>query len=109
VFEREDVQEGLRAQCSCKEDPMMNSLNDAHLLTVPEAATYLRIGRNLAYELIARGDLPAVRLGRVIRVPRTGLERWLEDEAASSGNSVDTPDERPRMQMPAEASPRRLL
>ncbi len=53
------------------------------LLTVREAAAFLRISRNLAYELVARGEIPAVRLGRVIRVPRTALDHWLEAESAS--------------------------
>lgn len=48
------------------------------LLTVPEAASLLRIGRNTCYELIRRGDLPAVRLGeRIIRIPRFALEGWI--------------------------------
>ncbi|MCZ7576347.1 MAG: helix-turn-helix domain-containing protein [Dehalococcoidia bacterium] len=47
------------------------------LLTVPEAAQLLRISRNLAYELVARQQLPSVRLGRVIRIPRTALEAWM--------------------------------
>ncbi len=46
----------------------------AVLLTVHEAAAPLRISRNLAYEVVARGELPAIRLGRVIRVPRAALE-----------------------------------
>lgn len=50
---------------------------DLDLLTVPEAAKLLRISRNLAYELVARHEIPAIRLGRVIRVPRHGLETWL--------------------------------
>ena len=52
------------------------------LLTVPEAAKLLRISRNLAYELVARGEIPAIRLGRVIRVPRAPLEEWVKSEAA---------------------------
>lgn len=48
------------------------------LLTVREAAALLRISRNLAYELVTRGEIPAIRLGRVIRVPRAALEQWIE-------------------------------
>ena len=48
------------------------------LLSVTEAASLLRVGRTLAYELIARGDLPYVRLGRTIKLPRAGLEEWIE-------------------------------
>jgi excisionase family DNA binding protein len=47
-------------------------------LTVPEVAEELHIPRTRAYELIARGELPAVRVGeRSIRVNRNELERFL--------------------------------
>ena len=47
-------------------------------LTVPELAEELKIPRSRAYELIARGELPAVRIGeRSIRVNRAELERFL--------------------------------
>lgn len=48
------------------------------VLTVPEAARRLGISRTLAYELIARGQLPALRLGRRLVVPRRRLERLVE-------------------------------
>jgi excisionase family DNA binding protein len=47
-------------------------------LTVPEAAEELRIPRTRCYELIQRGELPAVRIGeRSIRVNRLELEKFL--------------------------------
>jgi excisionase family DNA binding protein len=47
-------------------------------LTVPEVAEELQIPRSRAYDLCARGDLPAVRIGeRSIRVNRAELERFL--------------------------------
>jgi excisionase family DNA binding protein len=47
-------------------------------LTVPEAAQELRIPRSRCYELIQRGELPAVRIGeRSIRVNRLELEKFL--------------------------------
>jgi excisionase family DNA binding protein len=47
-------------------------------LTVPEAAEELRIPRTRCYELIQRGELPAVRIGeRSIRINRGELERFL--------------------------------
>jgi excisionase family DNA binding protein len=47
-------------------------------LRVPEAADLLSISRSRCYELIQRGELPAVRLGeRSIRVNRRELERFL--------------------------------
>ena len=50
------------------------------LLTVDEAAQVLRIGRNTCYELIRQGQIPSIRLGRLIRVPRFSLESWLARE-----------------------------
>ena len=47
-------------------------------ITVPEAAEELHIPRTRCYELIQRGELPAVRIGeRSIRVNRAELERFL--------------------------------
>ena len=47
-------------------------------LRVPEAAKELQIPRTSCYELIQRGELPAVRIGvRRIRVNRAELERFL--------------------------------
>jgi excisionase family DNA binding protein len=47
-------------------------------LTVPEAAEELRIPRSRCYELIQRGELPAVRIGeRSLRVNRRELEKFL--------------------------------
>jgi excisionase family DNA binding protein len=47
-------------------------------LKVPELAQELGIPRSRCYELIQRGELPAVRIGeRSIRVNRAELERFL--------------------------------
>jgi len=47
-------------------------------LTVPEVARELRLPRSRAYELVARGEIPAVRIGqRSIRINRRELERFL--------------------------------
>jgi len=46
-------------------------------VTVPEAARLLGVSPALAYELIARGDLKAVRLGRRLVVPVASLRELL--------------------------------
>ena len=71
----------------------------ALLLTVEQAARLLRIGRGLCYELIARGELPAIRLGRVIRVPRFALEQWI---ARQAGVSTVLPDDVSLAQQPSQ-------
>lgn len=49
------------------------------LLTVPQAAKLLQIGRDQAYNLTHRRDFPAVRIGRTVRVNKEGLQRWLNE------------------------------
>jgi excisionase family DNA binding protein len=43
------------------------------VFTVTEAAQLLGVSRAFAYELAARGDLPVLRLGRRIVVPKVAL------------------------------------
>ena len=50
------------------------------VLTVRETAKVLRIGTNSVYEAIQTGQIPSVRLGRRIAVPRSGLARLLDVE-----------------------------
>ncbi len=51
------------------------------VLTVDEARRVLRIGRRQLYQAIARHDVPALKVGRSIRIPRSGLEAWLAASA----------------------------
>ncbi len=56
----------------------MDTQENREWLRVPEAAELLGLPRTRTYELIARGELPAVRIGeRSIRVHRGQLERFL--------------------------------
>jgi excisionase family DNA binding protein len=48
------------------------------LLSIPEVARSLRLGRTKVYELIAVEGLPVVRFGRAVRVCRTSLEHWVQ-------------------------------
>ena len=48
-------------------------------LTVPEAGRrYFDLGRNASYEAARRGDIPTIRIGRLLRVPVIALEQKLE-------------------------------
>lgn len=46
-------------------------------VTVLEAAQRLGISRGLAYEAVHRGELPTIRIGKRILVPRIALELLL--------------------------------
>lgn len=50
--------------------------------TVPEAARRLGVGRNAAYSAVKRGELPAVKIGDRVLIPRVALEAWLAKAGA---------------------------
>ncbi len=63
--------------------PAIADLADAGLeglptvLTIPETAKILRIGRNSAYEAARRGQIPTIKIGKRVLVLREALERLL--------------------------------
>ncbi len=54
-------------------------------MTVEETADALGIGRTLAYELVTRGELPALRLGRRIVIPRSAIEELVNARTIQAG------------------------
>lgn len=57
------------------------------LISVPEAARLLSIGRNTAYDLIAAGTLPSIKLGRRRLVSVVALEAWIARQCGRIGES----------------------
>jgi hypothetical protein len=56
------------------------AMDQPKTLTVPEAGrVYFDLGRNSSYEAARRGDIPTIRIGRLLRVPVVALERKLEE------------------------------
>jgi hypothetical protein len=48
-------------------------------MSVPDAGKrYFGLSRNAAYDAAARGDIPVIRIGRLLRVPVRALERMLD-------------------------------
>jgi excisionase family DNA binding protein len=54
---------------------------------IEEAARILGYSRNTAYAAAKRGELPTIRLGRKLRVPRAALIRML-DAPRESGSTA---------------------
>lgn len=50
-------------------------------VTIPEAGRELGISRNAAYEAAKRGEIPILKIGRLLLVPRAALDRMLKVEA----------------------------
>ena len=51
---------------------------DSKTYRIEEVAQLLGIGRNHAYEAAKRGEIPCVKIGKRILVPRAALDRLLE-------------------------------
>ncbi|HZT06560.1 MAG TPA: helix-turn-helix domain-containing protein [Chloroflexota bacterium] len=52
------------------------------LLTVKDVEAELQLGRTRTYELVRSGELPVVRIGRVVRIPRDALRQWIDERAS---------------------------
>jgi excisionase family DNA binding protein len=52
--------------------------------SVEEAGRILGYSRNTAYEAAKTGELPVIRLGRKIRVPKVALQRLLDGAVPTS-------------------------
>jgi excisionase family DNA binding protein len=63
-------------------------VEDRLVFTVEEAAQLLGISRSFAYEAVQRGEIPSMRIGKRILVPKAALSRLLaghdEDQAGLS-------------------------
>jgi excisionase family DNA binding protein len=55
----------------------METTETQPFLTVSELAALLRVSRATAYALIASGEVPSVRVGGSLRIPRDALYRRL--------------------------------
>ena len=62
---------------SPERQPPAQGVGHRLLLTVEEAATCLGVGRTYMFDLIARGAVPSVRLGKLRRIRISDLERYV--------------------------------
>src|SRR4029077_4414368 len=57
------------------------------LLDSREVARLLGISRTKTFQMMAGAELPVIRVGRCVRVPRADLEFWIAERTALSGTS----------------------
>jgi excisionase family DNA binding protein len=65
------------------------------VFTVEEAAQLLGISRSFAYEAVEHGDIPSMRIGRRILVPKAALRRFLESAAPPANDAAPGTDRSP--------------
>src|SRR5438132_12428983 len=57
------------------------------LLNAVEAGQLLSISRAKVLDLAARGEIPSVRIGGSVRIPRDSLQTWIADRANSTSTT----------------------
>lgn len=66
--------------------PVMDSGPTRRTYSVPEAGQILGLGRTAIYEAVRRGEIPSLRVGGRVLVPRVAIERLLgEDDERAAG------------------------
>ena len=71
------------------------------VFTVEEAGKLLGLGRNAAYDGAKRGDIPTIRVGRLLRVPKAPFLKMLGADLGvspphASGADLDNAKEKSR-------------
>ena len=63
------------------------------LLDAAESAKLMSLSRAKVCDLANRGEIPSIRVGRAVRIPRESLFEWIEHRAsaASSRTAVRLP------------------
>ena len=66
---------------TCIRAPSGNQMDEIapKTLSVPEAGRWLGIKRNTAYAAVRNGEIPVIKIGKLLRVPVVALERMLEE------------------------------
>ncbi len=53
-------------------------------MTVREVSRYLGVVPDTVYRKARRGEIPAVKMGKIWRFPKEALDKWLNDTALNS-------------------------
>jgi excisionase family DNA binding protein len=60
-------------------------LGELRFLTVAEVATLMRVSKMTVYRLVNAATLPAVRVGRSVRVPEQAVNDYLQHSYVEAG------------------------
>ena len=60
----------------------------AKLMTVEEAAGYLRVGKKTIYRLLWQGKIPATKVGQQWRFNKASIDEWLHQKPAETRANI---------------------
>jgi excisionase family DNA binding protein len=64
-----------------KENLSIEEKTLSRLLNAQDVATALKMGLSTVYQLVVRGELPSIRIGRSVRIRPEDLEKFIESKA----------------------------
>ena len=53
-----------------------------------EAFKVIGVGRSTGYKLLATGELPSIRIGRLRKIPVAELNRWISEKVSEEREEV---------------------
>lgn len=65
---------------------------EVRLLNIREVAEILHVSRTLVYSLLQKGDIPSVRIERMIRVRPEDLERYIHERSIKEHKKSEVED-----------------
>ena len=68
----------------------MGDLNEITLWTTQEVATQLNVSKRTVSRLIEKGQLPAIRIGRSIRIEIQAVHHFLNQQRKYNGECVES-------------------
>jgi excisionase family DNA binding protein len=93
------------------ERPPFNRPHTATLLSINDVCLALQCGRTFVYELLQKGELRPIKLGRLTRISRKELDNFLEGKQADASNGsglrIDAVDSSRRLSGSLVANQRR--
>ncbi len=63
-------------------------MTDKLLYRPSEVGDAIGVGRSKAYELIASGEIPSIRIGGCVRVPVDALRAWIARQVAETSKAA---------------------
>ena len=78
----------MRTAAHVKHDACMETQTSRPFLSVAELGASLGISTRSAYNLVAAGEVPVVKIRGLNRVPAGALERWLADREEEALRAV---------------------
>ena len=65
--------------------------NEKLVLNAGQVSKLLGLSRGSVYRGILTGEIPSVKVGKRLLIPRRSLEKWLAQEASESANALGQP------------------